>query len=263
LIVNDDGIRSPGLLAAKRAVEGLGDLVVAAPRDQQTGTSRSVTRRVPIVVSDYVLEDGSMAYMVEGTPADSVEIAIRALTKGKPDMVVCGINYGENLGSMITKSGTIGAAIEAACYGVPSLAVSVEVPAAEYREYAQIDFSASMSITRKLSEFVLEEGLPEGIDILKVDLPDTADRTTPFEITRVSRERNTVNRILEEEAGQGKRLYQFVHEGFTPDSDPNTDIYVLRGGHRISISPITLNLSAKLRNNELRYLEGKLRSRLT
>lgn len=128
LITNDDGVNSSGILAARKAVENLGETIIVAPATQQSGIGHALTLFEPIRVSEVTLRDGSEAYAVSGTPTDAVIIGIFELMDEKPDLVISGINMGENIGkSELTTSGTIGAAMEAAVHGVPSLAVSLQV----------------------------------------------------------------------------------------------------------------------------------------
>ena len=127
LFTNDDGIESPGLWALVAAFRDVGRLLVAAPREQQSGMGRSLPHysegrifpfEVPIDCGD------CCAYSVDGTPAQAVQHAVLELAEEKPALLVSGINYGENTGNGVTISGTVGAALEAASLGIPAIAVS-------------------------------------------------------------------------------------------------------------------------------------------
>ena len=128
LVSNDDGVYASGLQAAAKSVQGLGQVVVAAPSGQKSGVGRSVSVFEPLRYAEVNL-NGFQAYAVTGTPVDSVIIGIFAIMKGElPDLVVSGINVGENISTdTVTTSGTIGAALEAASYGIPSIAASIQV----------------------------------------------------------------------------------------------------------------------------------------
>ena len=127
LFTNDDGIQSPGLWAAVEALDPLGDLLVVAPREQQSGTGRSL----PVTSEGRIYKQARRingheltVYAVDGTPAQAVQHGILELAPRLPSLVVSGINYGENTGNGVTISGTVGAGLEAASLGIPALAVS-------------------------------------------------------------------------------------------------------------------------------------------
>src|SRR5512138_3598745 len=130
LLTNDDGIQSPGLWAAAEALAKLGFVHVAAPREQFSGAGRSLpsTSDGRIDVRERTVNSQLWkVHSVGGAPAQAVQHAILEILPERPDLVVSGINYGENVGSGVTISGTVGAALEAASFGIPALAVSLEV----------------------------------------------------------------------------------------------------------------------------------------
>ena len=131
LVTNDDGLHSPGLLAAAEAVTDLGDLLIAAPATQQTSMSRAfvtgddigaITRHDLRVAGRNVA-----AYSVVGSPVVAVTHALLELADRTPDLCISGINYGENIGGALGVSGTVSAALEAEAHGVPGIAASVQV----------------------------------------------------------------------------------------------------------------------------------------
>jgi len=126
LITNDDGIAAPGLWALAEEFNRTAEVVVVAPDREQSGVGTSVSLHSPLRVrSVRPVVPGIETYAVEGTPADSVIIALRMLLKDKLDLVVSGINEGSNLGTDVLISGTVGAAFQAYFYGLPAIAVSV------------------------------------------------------------------------------------------------------------------------------------------
>jgi 5'-nucleotidase len=130
LLVNDDGISSPGLWAAARELSKLGYVTVAAPREQHSGAGRSVPAWSDGEIKPTQLKIGDQewtCYAVGGSPTQSVQYGIFGILKHKPDLVVSGINYGENPSTDITMSGTVGAALEGASHGIPSLAISIQL----------------------------------------------------------------------------------------------------------------------------------------
>src|SRR5207248_2832963 len=124
LLTNDDGILAPGLAAMYRELVALGDVSVVAPESVQSAAAHSITIRHPIM-ANWVRVGGEFdGWSVEGSPADCVKLAVFALLEHKPDLVVSGINAGENVGHHVLYSGTVAAAAEGALQGCPAVAVS-------------------------------------------------------------------------------------------------------------------------------------------
>ncbi|MBI4563640.1 MAG: 5'/3'-nucleotidase SurE [Planctomycetes bacterium] len=123
LLTNDDGVQARGLRELARELRRLGEVFIVAPEVQQSGVSHSLTLYRPLVVRPL----GPRAFAVDGTPADCVKLALKELIRPAPDVVVSGINWGLNTGSNVLYSGTLAGALEAAMYGVPAFAISLEV----------------------------------------------------------------------------------------------------------------------------------------
>ncbi|MBN1963325.1 MAG: 5'/3'-nucleotidase SurE, partial [Anaerolineae bacterium] len=193
LFTNDDGIESPGLWAAVEAMAGAGELLVIAPREQQSGMGRSlpVTSEGRIYEQTRAINGTEVTvYAVDGTPAQAVQHGVLELAPRLPSLVVSGINYGENSGNGVTISGTVGAALEAASLGIPALAMSQQTPADLHLTYADVDFSAAAYFTRFFADWLLaSQRLPDDVDALKVDVPAGATPDTPWRVTRLSRRR--------------------------------------------------------------------------
>ncbi|MFQ5575739.1 MAG: 5'/3'-nucleotidase SurE, partial [Anaerolineae bacterium] len=139
LLTNDDGIESPGLRALVKAVAPLGDILVAAPHFQQTGAGRSFAKITDRRWNRQTWTIGGRqvtAYSLKGTPAQVTASALIDLAPRPVTLAISGINFGENVGSGITISGTVGAALEAAAHGVPVLAVSRETPIEYHNSYS-------------------------------------------------------------------------------------------------------------------------------
>ncbi len=192
LLTNDDGINSPGLWTAAEALSQLGYVHVVAPRDQYSGAGRSMpsTSDGRINIQEMKVNGKTWeVYSVGGSPAQTVEHAIIEILKHKPDLVVSGINFGENVGIGITASGTVGAAIEAAAaFQIPAMAVSLETPPEYYLTHSSdIDFSVAGYFTIYFGEKLLYKQMPVDVDILKIDVPANATKSTAWEITGLSR----------------------------------------------------------------------------
>src|SRR5512139_3571054 len=159
LLTNDDGIQSPGLWAAAGALSELGYVHVVAPREQSSGAGRSlpgasdgIIRPQPLLVNGKTWE----VYAVGGTPAQSVLYAVLEILPEPPALVVSGINYGENVGTGVTISGTVGAALEAASLGIPALAISLQTDVEHHLTNSEaVDFSTAAYFTSYFARLIL------------------------------------------------------------------------------------------------------------
>lgn len=124
LLSNDDGIAADGLRILHDALQQGATVLVAAPANERSGSGHGVTIQKPINVEAYRGPDGSTWHAVHATPATTVRLAVKTLIDRKPDLVVTGINHGRNVGVLTWTSGTVGAAREAALWGIPAVAVS-------------------------------------------------------------------------------------------------------------------------------------------
>jgi 5'-nucleotidase len=164
LLTNDDGVFAPGLRALRKELRRLGDVTVVAPAQEQSGVGHSITLLTPLVVKAVDDEDGStLGFMVEGSPADSVKLAILELMDRPPDLIVSGINAGANVGINVLYSGTVAAAIEGAFFKITSVAVSLEL--AEHFDYPR---AARKSV--QVIETILANS-PEPGSLFNVNLP--------------------------------------------------------------------------------------------
>jgi 5'-nucleotidase len=128
LLTNDDGISAKGIYALAKELEKNHEIIIVAPHNEKSACGHSITLTRPLIVRETKLEGlRSKAFSVDGTPADCVKMAIDKLIDGKIDMVVSGINKGLNLGTDVLYSGTVSAAIEAAIYKIPSMAISMDI----------------------------------------------------------------------------------------------------------------------------------------
>ena len=126
LLSNDDGINSEGLWRAAQALGELGEVTIVAPDREQSGVGTSVSLHSPVRIRSVKIHDGEFdAIAVEGTPADSVILALEKVVGKDIDLVVAGINQGSNLGEDVFISGTVGAALQGYVRGKPVVAISV------------------------------------------------------------------------------------------------------------------------------------------
>ncbi|MCD6425331.1 MAG: 5'/3'-nucleotidase SurE [Anaerolineales bacterium] len=250
LLTNDDGINSPGLAAAASALDPLGELLIIAPLDQQTNMGRSrktygsgggILKEIPVNYQD----QNWIGYGIEASPARAVEHAVIEIANRPLSLVVSGINYGENIGTIITASGTVGAALEAAGWGVPALAVSQEIAGMDYHSYSKsVDFSAAAYFTRITAESILEGQLPFDADLIKLEVPLAATPETKCVATRLDRSQYYGTRIEPRESvyTSPTQVINFAHKGIYSEID--TDAYALAKGW-ISITPLSLDFTSR------------------
>ncbi len=258
LLTNDDGIKSPGLWAAAEALEKLGFVTVAAPREQSSGMGRSLPASSDGIIQRETLLVGGRewtVYAVGGSPAQAVLHGILEIMPEQPDLVVSGINYGENVGTGVTISGTVGAALEAASHGIPGLAISLETPREAHTSYSTtIDFSTAAHFTTFFARQLLEKRFPDDVDVLKVDVPSEATPATPWEITRVARQRYYLP-VKPERKSWAEPAFVDYREAADLEGERNdTDVSVLRIKRYISVSPLSLDMTSRTDFKELRRL---------
>ncbi len=180
LVTNDDGVESRGLLALKQALDPIGDTTVVAPDTNQSAVGHQKTLMRPLRVRERTLDDGSIAYSVDGSPTDAVSIAFLGYFGHGFDLVASGINYGANLGDDITYSGTVSAAMEAVINSCPAFAISQEY-------YEHPDFELAGRAAGIVARNILAEGLSRG-ELINVNVPGvTPDECQGIEITRLGR----------------------------------------------------------------------------
>lgn len=172
LLTNDDGIDAEGLRVLEDALEGVAHLTVVAPDRERSAVSHGLTLRSPLDFREIKPDRFTLA----GTPADCVIFALGRLYVQMPDLVISGINHGANLGDDIMYSGTVAAAREAACHGVPALAVSQA-----YQDGKPIRFKEGAAFVRRLVSALLGDGL-RGEICLNVNFP--IGRIKGMKITR-------------------------------------------------------------------------------
>lgn len=258
LLTNDDSIHSPGLWAAAEALDSLGFVHVVAPRDQQTSTGRSLPIHSSGIIEEMTLNVNARdwnVYSVDGSPGQAVLHGIFDVIKGKPDLVVSGINYGENIGSGITVSGTVGAAIEAASLGIPALAVSMQTGREHHFSLSQdIDFKTAGHFTHFFAEKMLAKELPEDVDLIKLDVPSGATPETPWKLTIQSRQRYYVPKPANRSSltDRGPVSYEIRYDAQKIEKD--SDLYAILVEKVISVTPISIDMTARTNFNALQKL---------
>lgn len=247
LICNDDGITASGILAAKKAVDDLCDTYVVAPETQQSGIGHALTLNEPLRVNNRILRDGSLGYGVTGTPTDAVTIALFEIMDEKPDLMISGINTGFNLGQAeLTTSGTLGAAIEAASFGIPTIAISQEVTRDDVKFVTgevEIDFDFAGKMLKKLSKIILKKGLPEGIDLLNVNIPaNPIDEE--FEVVNLGKRMYVP--IIEKRLDPREKPYYWIGGEPYDFDEPGSDGYELCKYQKTTVTPLKIDLTSDM-----------------
>ncbi len=249
LIVNDDGIQSPGLYAAAEAVAHLGELLIAAPKEQQTSMGRARPRNAPLGIIEQttvpINGQDHPAYAVHATPAMAVSHAVLEIAPRKPAMCISGVNYGENVAYSLLSSGTVGAAFEAASHNIPALAISIEtdIHTAHTRDYPMLDYAATKHFTRTIAERLLAQGLPPHVACLNLNVPNDATPETDMRVTRIS----GINfyDFLEEQAQRDFSQPFKPAEHKVPDgAEPDSDVQAVVIDRVVSLTPIARNITA-------------------
>lgn len=247
LVTNDDGIESPGLHALADAAANLGDVLVVAPRHQQTASGRSMPR-IDWEFTEWplTLANGQtvVAYALDGSPAQAVRGGLMLIADRTPSLVLSGINYGENLGCGITVSGTVGAALEGASAGVPSLAVSLETEMDQYLSYSDaVDFSVAANFAQRVGAWMLDNHLPHHTDLLKLDVPIHATDDTEIRVTSLSRV-VYFHSETEEQADGRRRFVSFARRVEADALDKASDVYAVMVDGVVSLTPLTIDMTA-------------------
>ena len=235
LLTNDDGVFAPGLRALRKELGRLGEVTVVAPAQEQSGVGHAITLLTPLIVKEVDAEDGStLGFMVEGSPADCVKLAILELMDRPPDLIVSGINSGANAGINVLYSGTVAAAIEGAFFKVTSVAVSLEL--AEHFDYPHAARHAVRVIER-----ILANDPPPG-SLFNVNLPAHA-RGEPKGVKVVPMGVGRHGETFERRRDPRNRTYYWLTYAPPYDlGDDASDIAGLAQGY-ITITPLHFDLT--------------------
>lgn len=252
LLTNDDGVTSEGLWAAYDALITFADVTVVAPSTQQSAVGRSISIFEPIRANKVQI-NGKEAYSVGGKPTDSVIIGLFAL-KIQPDLVVSGINIGENLSfESVMTSGTIGAALEAANHGFPSVAFSLQVEDQGDKfddpKYSRLNFEDSKKAIVQICKKLISNGFPKNSDVINVNIPKKFSGN--YEVTYLARKLFETG--VEKRLDPRGRPYFWINGPLYENAPEGTDVFSVSKGN-ISITPITLDSTAYSGMEEIRTL---------
>lgn len=233
LLTNDDGIDSPGIRALYDALSAVGDVTVVAPAADQSATGRAMSRDVTVTEHD-------LGYALSGTPVDCVVAGLEAIGP-QFDLVVAGCNVGANIGMYtLGRSGTVSAAVEAAFFDVPAIAVSKLFSVEEFERGSAVfeDFDVAADATTYLVEHALDADVFDHADYLNVNAPRSGTETGEMHVTRPSHGYD----MTAESDGNGRiTLHDRMWDRIANDTitDPGgTDRRAVVDGH-VSVSPLT------------------------
>jgi 5'-nucleotidase len=231
LIANDDGYLAPGIAALVEACAGLGTVDVFAPERNASGTSNALTLHQPL--SLHTAANGFR--YVNGTPSDSVHLALTSGLIPKPDLVLSGINNGANMGDDTLYSGTVAAATEGYLFGVPSLAFSLVD-----KGWKHLDVAAR--VARRLVEHVLANPPAAGPWLLNVNIPAQADANElPWQVTRLGRRHASLPAVPQTNP-RGDLFYWIGAAGEAREGGEGTDFHAVRH-NQISITPLQVDMT--------------------
>ncbi len=235
-VTNDDGISAKGILALVEVAEEFGDVIIIAPDKPQSGMGHAITITNPLRLNKSVLFPNSLAYSCSGTPVDCVKLGIYEIMKRTPDLLLSGINHGENTSTNVLYSGTMSAAVEGAMENIPSIGFSL-------KDFdANADFRATKNVARK----IITQALKNKMDphtCLNVNVPKGA----PEEIKgiRICKQAHAFweDRFDKREDQFGRPYYWLTGDFECVSDETDSDIYAMGKGYA-SVVPTQFDLTA-------------------
>jgi 5'-nucleotidase len=256
LVTNDDGIHAPGLDVAEKIAGALCDDVwVVAPETEQSGASHSLTLTLPLRIRRV----SERRFAVQGTPTDSVMMAVLHLMKETPpDLVLSGVNRGFNVADDVTYSGTVAGAMEGTALGIPSMALSQSIADRDAEPHLMFDCAARHG--PELLRRLVEVGWPAGV-LLNINFPDRlADKVSEVAITTQGTRDQSMLRVDQRVDARGYPYFWIGFKRLFTDPASGTDLRAIHEG-KISVTPLHLNLTEQRERERLASLiDGRLTS---
>lgn len=238
LLTNDDGIYSKGLISLAKMISKIAKIYIVAPDRERSAISHAITMHKPlrakkVTIPEMPKHSIEQCWKVNGTPSDCVKLAIEALLKNKPDLVLSGINKGANLGTDIMYSGTVSAAIEAAMAEIPAVAFSIT-------SYNTINYDYSTKFAKKLCKKIMENQLSNVL--LNVNIPYLNKHKIKGVYITYLGQRKYKNVFVRRKDPRGKVYYWLAGDVVETTEDVGSDIWAVRNGY-ISITPLHFDLT--------------------
>ena len=236
LLTNDDGIHAPGLAVLEAIARELSDDVwVVAPELEQSGQARAVTLNTPVRVR----EAGEKRFGVSGTPSDCVLLGVHDILDQKPDLVLSGVNRGQNIAEDTSQSGTVAGAVEGMRLGVPGVALS---QSKGFRDGQPIPWECARAHGASIVKKLLETPWPEDV-VMNVNFPDRQpDDVAGVEVTRQGFRDESIVRTDQRTDLRGNDYYWIGFGGKLSNPPEGTDLRAIYEG-RISITPLHIDLT--------------------
>jgi len=229
LISNDDGYLAPGINALAEALASIAEIIVVAPDSNRSGASNSLSLDRPLTVN----RAANGFYFVNGTPTDCVHIALTGMGDALPDLVVSGINNGQNMGDDTLYSGTVAAATEAYLFGIPAIAFSQV-----HHGWEHLDAAARVAREVVLRKFDM---LPSPF-LLNVNIPNLPyEALGPLTPTRLGR-RHQAEPVIRSQDPRGREIFWIGAPGACRDASEGTDFHATQHG-MVSITPLQIDLT--------------------
>ncbi|MBX3374595.1 MAG: 5'/3'-nucleotidase SurE [Phycisphaeraceae bacterium] len=262
LLTNDDGIDAPGIVALHEALQGLGEILVVAPKTVQSASGHGVTFSTPLLVQQVAVNDEMQGIAVDGRPADCVKLALRSLwgerfgAGSRPNLTISGMNAGANVGINVIYSGTVAAAVESAFLGVPAIAVSLHLG-----DRNRTCFQRAAQIARSAIDRILRHHIDRhsviNVNIPRTEAPDA--QTPPMRVVEMNvapgvdgyeRRESPSGHVYYWSSGSGM---EFAHTA------PESDVEALLERY-ITVTPLTYCLTDHAR---LRTWQERIDERFT
>lgn len=243
LVSNDDGPASPGVKSLIRALSRFADVIPVIPEGPRSSTSMSLTFHKPLRIRDVKIA-GCDGYVVSGSPADAVMVALYKILRTKPTAMASGINIGDNTSIQdVFASGTVQASIQSAFFGIPSVAFSLQIQEGAIFSPTEATgrFPQAAEHAAKLMEWVCKNGLPKGTDILNVNYPINVDAATRTVFTRLAIKKYR-NFVVERRDPRGRPYYWVWGHRMNRYMKGSDAKAVLQDG-LISITPLRVDMS--------------------
>lgn len=230
LVSNDDGFRSEGIRCLAAELGRTERVTIIAPDRNRSGASNSLTLEYPL----HVIREEPDVFSVNGTPTDSVHLAITGFLEDEPDMVFSGINAGANLGDDVLYSGTVAAATEGRFLGLPAIAISLVGARPS-------NYSAAARVAREIMEHLNRDPLPADT-ILNINVPDVPwECLAGFRATRLGH-RHRAEPVVPTHDPKGRLMYWIGPPGEGQDAGPGTDFHAIAEGC-VSVTPLQIDLT--------------------
>jgi 5'-nucleotidase len=230
LVSNDDGYLAPGLAALADAMRPLGEVTIVAPEQNSSGASNSLTLNRPLTVA----RAANHATFINGTPSDCVHIALTGLLDHRPDLIVSGINNGQNMGDDTIYSGTVAAAMEGYLFGIPAIAFSL-------LERGNLHLDSAALVAREIVERFQRSPISAPV-LLNVNIPNLPrDQIKGIVCTRLGK-RHPSEPVVKMLNPRGEDIYWIGPAGGALESGPGTDFHATAAGY-VSVTPLRIDLT--------------------